>query len=352
MSRLGQKPETVARAKPLYAFFHEFESRYGELAQITKLEKRMSDLFPEDQRLTLFSRRFLQQTFDPTAIRPIISPASQARPKALPTIEAPISQDTPPNRFVPTNSPKRPLPVEEEDNEANRPRKLARGESPLKGAAGRRLDQQKRNRQPYEMPQYESQSLPQAAPLPVLHRDILFILSIIPKAETYHATKFKAEEMVRLIRETTIPSSVPELNAMGIQRAQGIHGMHQMPPRPPMQHMHPMPQKPTGQYNGGYPNFPSSFGRSAFAQPNPLIPWLSHQSFEAQNNRGMGYNPQHVSPRFQDHDPLRSRHPNQNVATTTLLQSRRSLLAPSDDVPARLATLSTELQRNSYDYRR
>ena len=310
MSRLSQKPETVARAKPLYAFFHEFESRYGELTQITKLEKRMSDLFPEDQRLTLFSRRFLQHTFDPTAIRPIISPASQARPKALPTIETPVSQDTPPNRFIRTNSPKRPLPVEEEDNDANRPRKLARGESPLKGAAGRRLDQQKRNRQPYEIPQYESQSLPQAAPLPVLHRDILFILSIIPKAETYHATKFKAEEMVRLIRETTIPSSVAELNAMGVQRAQGMHGMHQMPqahqmpPRPPMQHMHQMSQTPVGQYIGGYPNFPLSSGGSGFAQPNPPIPWFSHQSFEAQNNRGTGYYPQQIPPKSQDHAPL------------------------------------------------
>ena len=40
-----------------------------------------------------------------------------------------------------TNSPKRPL----EDAESEQPRKIIRGESPLKGAAGRRLDAARRN---------------------------------------------------------------------------------------------------------------------------------------------------------------------------------------------------------------
>jgi len=60
VNKLGRKPETVARAKPLYAFFHDFESRYGELSQITKLEKRMSDLFPS------YSRGLTQPRFDPS----------------------------------------------------------------------------------------------------------------------------------------------------------------------------------------------------------------------------------------------------------------------------------------------
>lgn len=48
VNKLAQKPETIAKAKPIYAFFHDFESRYGELAQIVKLETRMKDLFPDD----------------------------------------------------------------------------------------------------------------------------------------------------------------------------------------------------------------------------------------------------------------------------------------------------------------
>ena len=363
VNRLGQKPETKARAKPLYAFFHDFESRYGELTQITKLEKRMSDLFPEDQRLALFSRRFVQQTFDPTAIRPIISPASQAKPKALPTIEAPVSQNTPPNNLVQSNSPKRPLPLEESDNEGGRPRKLARGESPLKGAAGRRLDQQKRGRQPYEMPQFESQSQPQAPHTPFLPRDVLFLLGIIPKAETYHATKFKAEEMVRLIRETNIPSSTTQLPrppiAMGVQPIQGVHGMpqtSQMPPRPLMSQVHQMSQMPPGQYNGGYSHFPTPYGLPLLVPNLPPL-WSRTQDYEPHGSL-MGYNPQVASSGYQDRAPLHSRHMNQNMASTyalplpSLWQTPGVLTPPSDDMGSRLTELSNELQRSSYDYRR
>ncbi|MCJ1291561.1 mRNA 3'-end-processing protein rna14 [Xylographa carneopallida] len=251
VGRLTQKPETVPKAKPLYAYFHDFQSRYGELAQIIKLEKRISETFPDDPRLASFSERFAHEGFDPTAIRPIISPATQTRPKAMliPSIEpVPSAPNSPPNRFIQiTNSPKRLLPIEESDNESSRPRKLARGESPLKGAAGRRLDQQKRNRQPQEMSQYEGQPNAHMMPPPPLPRDVLFLLSIIPKSSTYHATKFNPEEMVRLIRETNIPNSVSQLR----------------PPPPPqngggMQQMTPMPLP--GQYNSGrYPRISQPF---------------------------------------------------------------------------------------------
>ena len=244
MGRLTQKPETVPKAKPLYAYFHDFQSRYGELAQIIKLEKRISETFPDDPKLASFSERFAHEGFDPTAVRPIISPATQTRPKAMPipSIEpVPSAPDSPPNRFIQvTNSPKRLLPIEESDNESSRPRKLARGESPLKGAAGRRLDQQKRNRQPQEMSQYEGQPNTHMMPPPPLPRDVLFLLSIIPKSSTYHATKFNPEEMVRLIRETNIPNSVSQLRPPPPPQNGG--GMQQMTPMPP------------GQYNSGrYP---------------------------------------------------------------------------------------------------
>ena len=327
----------------------------------------MSDLFPEDQRLHLFSRRFVQQMYDPTAIRPIISPGAQARPKVFPSIEAPVSRDTPPNRFVQSNSPKRPLPLEESDNEAGRPRKLARGESPLKGAAGRRLDQQKRNRQPHEMLQFESHSLPQAPPPPPIPRDVLFLLSIIPKAETYHATKFKAEEMVRLIRETNIPKSVNQLSrppiSMGAQPMQGMHGMpqtpqmpqvSQMPPRPPLPQMHQMQQMPPGQYNGGYSNFSSSSDHFTPTEPSPL-PFLNcSRNFETQNSQVMGYE---TRLGLQDRAPLRACYTNQNMATVTSLISTlpltypRNPSAPPGAITTHLNKLSNGLQRNPYNYR-
>ena len=210
----------------------------------------MSDLFPEDPMLMHFARRFTTQGFDPTAIRPIISPATQARPKTLPSIETPESaQKSPPSRYIQTsNSPKRPFQADESDNELTRPRKLHRGESPLKGAAGRRLDQQKRHLQPNNTPQNQGQHhQQQTLPPPLLPRDVLFLLSIIPKAETYHATRFRPEQMVRLLRETNIPSTVPQVRP------------------PPMEmKMQQIPQMMQGQQNGGYPS-PSSIYR-----PSPV----------------------------------------------------------------------------------
>jgi len=253
---LTQKLETSPKAKPIYAFFHEYEAHYGELTQMSKLEKRMSDLFPEDPMLMHFARRFTTQGFDPTAIRPIISPATQARPKSIPSIETPESvQKSPPSRYLQTsNSPKRSFPADESDNEATRPRKLHRGESPLKGAAGRRLDQQKRNLQPNNVPQNQGQHSHQILPPPLLPRDVLFLLSIIPKAETYHATRFRPEQMVHLLRETNIPNSVPQAR-----------------PLPMEMKMQQIPQMMQGQQNGGCPN-PTSICRSSPLRQDVFCP--------------------------------------------------------------------------------
>ncbi|KAI9707545.1 MAG: mRNA 3'-end-processing protein rna14 [Candelina mexicana] len=208
VSKFVKNPETMNKAKPLYAFFHEYEAHYGELNQVRKLEKRIGELFPEDPQLLHFARRFTTSGFDPSAIRPIISPATQARAKTRPSIEnVPPGPNSPHNQIIQsTDSPKRPLPPDESESEANPPRKLARGESPLKGAAGRRLDQHKRTRERNDVPEHQTQRSAQAPPALPLPRDVLFLLSIIPKAETYQATKFKAEGMVRLLRETNIPN--------------------------------------------------------------------------------------------------------------------------------------------------
>ncbi|KAI9771460.1 MAG: mRNA 3'-end-processing protein rna14 [Geoglossum simile] len=233
VSKMSQK-----NAKPVYAFFHRYEAHYGELSQVVKLEKRMGDLYPEDPQLARFSQRYSTPGFDPTAVRPIISPAVQMRPKGMPMPSHEIEQSTPPAKFVQTtNSPKRPLPADESDNELTRPRKLIRGESPLKGAAGRRLDQQKRNRLRIDGLEGQSSSGWQSqysTPIPAtaIPRDVLFLLSIIPKAETYHATRFKAEEMVRLLRETNIPTGPSSLRPPSIPVAQvqqnGGYNTHNM----------------------------------------------------------------------------------------------------------------------------
>lgn len=179
----------------------------------------MAELYPEDPKLTLFASRSSGESFDPTAVRPIISPETQMRTKSsnsaiiMPSIEQYTEvQNSPrpnfaqqdntersprPTYMQTTNSPKRPLPFEDMDD-FNRPRKLARGESPLKGAAGRRLGQQKRM---HGTPNnWESNAPPFVVP-----RDITFLLSIIPRAELYQSTKFDADALVRLLTQTHIP---------------------------------------------------------------------------------------------------------------------------------------------------
>ncbi|KAI9830215.1 MAG: mRNA 3'-end-processing protein rna14 [Phylliscum demangeonii] len=242
VSRLGQKPETLAKAKPVYAFFHQYEAHYGELGQIKKLEQRMAALFPDDPTLSQFGRRFARPGFDPTAVRLIISPGTQTRARVIPSIEGPsTAQDSPINRPLElananananANSPKRRLGTDDLDYDSSRPRKMARGDSPVRGAAGRRMDHQKRPQQqpPHQPPHpgqhsnqhphqhsnphphpppgsYNHALPPPPPPPPSLPREILFLLSIIPRAHTYYpATHFRPESMVRLLRDVQLPS--------------------------------------------------------------------------------------------------------------------------------------------------
>jgi cleavage stimulation factor subunit 3 len=155
----------------------------------------MLDLFPDESPANLFSHRYegvsmQNDPFDPTKVRPIISLVAQARPKAIPSIEQPFPSDSPARPFSPQIansprlgnlmsdarghfSPKRPLPAELAED-LSQPRKMARGESPLRGAAGRRLDAAKRRNE-------GSQQHAQVS-APALPRDITFFLSILPRA--------------------------------------------------------------------------------------------------------------------------------------------------------------------------
>ncbi|KAL7910920.1 hypothetical protein GGI35DRAFT_446003 [Trichoderma velutinum] len=197
VNRLVANPETLHKAKHLYSYFHKYESQYGELSQIHKIEARMLELFPEDPKLTNFAARYSSDKFDPIAAPVIISKAAQMRPRlAAPIIEQqpasarnsfpPQREQSPRPQYIrATASPKRPLGPDEE--ELNPPKRLARGTSPLKGAAGRRLDQQRRNQSS------------------ALHRDITFLLGILPPAHTYDSQRLSAQGMVSLLRDTPLP---------------------------------------------------------------------------------------------------------------------------------------------------
>jgi cleavage stimulation factor subunit 3 len=236
VGKITSKPENVHRAKSLFLFFHDYESQFGELAQITKLEQRMLTLYPEDPQLQRFSQRFAGPTFDPTTIRPIISPRTQMKP-VMPSIMNSVEEPHPAmppqmeQRFasppavlnsphltnllpaINTNSPKRPL---DDGDDNNQPRKLARGESPaLKGAAGRRLDAARRN---LAAPSGSTPVVQGPTPLP---REINFLLNIIPPAHTYRETRFRPEAMVDMIRNI---ARIPVPPAVAAQIAAGAGG--------------------------------------------------------------------------------------------------------------------------------
>jgi cleavage stimulation factor subunit 3 len=222
--RLTATPENTAKAKPIFAFLHEYESRYGDLVQVINLETRMRELFPEDPSLKHFAHRHSTSAFDPTAVRPIVS-QTQMKPKAPQSIDEASSRNSRSPRYLDpsTNSPKRPLPVDDYDDDYNRPRKHIRAESPLKGAAGRRLDQQKRTQQVNGGGGPSGHFKPQAAPIPPpLPRDVMFLLSIIPNASAYDAMVFSPEKVVDLLRRVDIPSG----SGQGRQPQQ-MHGMGQ-----------------------------------------------------------------------------------------------------------------------------
>lgn len=163
----------------------------------------MRDLFPDDPQLALFSQRFVVSGFDPTAIRPTLSP-TQIRPKgvaALSIEHASLAQGSPhPSIAQPmqgvTNSPKRPL--DDSDNESLHPRKIARSDSPLKGAAGRRLEAAKRT------PLVQVNG-PSAVPAPpTIPPTLMHWLHVLPKASSWNTTPFIPEKIAELIRNADL----------------------------------------------------------------------------------------------------------------------------------------------------
>ena len=239
----------------------------------------MSDLFPEDPSLSTFSKRFIDKEFDPTAVRPIISSLKQTNTKIVSSIET-KPQEVQISSVPNVSSPKRPLPLDDSDTDADRPRKFIRGDSPLKPAGTQRVVQQNVSHQTSQQPPpppavVRPPPMPQPYLPPPLPRDVTYLLSIIPKAETYHATKFEPKELVRLIRETNVPNHISQLPQQQQQ--------HQQPsgPPPPTQHIPPphmhVPPQPYPQH-GSVPPMQARPGMP----PMPQMPPMGYPGFTGQ----------------------------------------------------------------------
>ncbi|KAJ6033543.1 uncharacterized protein N7446_008168 [Penicillium canescens] len=216
--KLTSVPENVYKAKPIFSFLHGYESRYGDLTQVVNLEKRMRELYPEDPALEQFAHRYSIPSFDPTAVRLILSP-SQTRPRTtVPGGTSEFHESPMPRYLEPSlNSPKRPYPVDDFDDDSNRPRKFIRAESPMRTVQARRLDQSKRVQQLNgQNTSYKAQGSP--APLP---REVVNLLSIMPPASSYNISRLSADKMIDLLRRIDLPSNVAQLQIPQNPRGSG-----------------------------------------------------------------------------------------------------------------------------------
>lgn len=282
--RFKEKPELVPKLKPLYAYFHSYEAKCGELAQIKELEKQMAESFPEDPSLSHFAARFSSDNYNPIAARVIISPMAQMRPKhimqsverasvsardsPLPSVQ--LERSPRPHFVQAVNSPKRPFPADDQDD-YNPPRKLARGVSPLKGAAGRRLDQQRRQ-------QGGVTSSLISTPAPI-SRDITFMLSLIPPPEQFDGQRFKPDGIVRMIQNTSFPDP-HDLKAQA----------------PAFRNNQPNPRAHARQVSTDYPAFAPPFVNRDSPAPTgrPYSPYV----------RGGSREPQQPQPSWPTNQPL------------------------------------------------
>lgn len=221
------------KCRPLLGYMHAFESNYGDLAQIHKLEKRMGELYPDEPELTRFSHRFEMPTFDALKAQLVISPTqNKPRPAFSYPVQPPpagavaAAMDGGEIRLGPHGpyvaSPKRPL----DDSEADTPsRKFLRGgDSPIKGAAGKRIATGGLGAMSATVPTTNNNIntsgggggfavknyVPGASvaaappPMPLLPNQIMNLLSKLPAANTYQVHRFIPERMVQLLRDTAL----------------------------------------------------------------------------------------------------------------------------------------------------
>ena len=205
VSKLTAKEETKPRAKSIFLLFHQHEALYGELEQTKKLEKRISTLYPEDPQLKLFARRYTIPKFDPCLVRPVISATAQAQTKSNFAMNgtknlSPSLPNSPLRSFAANssgrNSPKRALDTSDNEMPA---RKIQRVESPLRGAAGRRLDAARRTALRNEV--NPGMTTPQPGPPAPLPAAIVELLGMIPPAHTWLAPHPDPQKMLQLLRD-------------------------------------------------------------------------------------------------------------------------------------------------------
>jgi len=229
------------KCRVLVEYMLHFEADYGDLEKVQRIERRMAEMYPAEPPLARFAARNSLPVFDAIGVQLILSP-TQMVPKTLASsLQQPSEQPLPliasdgaallPRsppfeagqiRLGPNGpylaSPKRAL--EDSDTETGPQRKHLRGsDSPLKGAAGRRVGNPNGNSNGSITTNAGGGSggfvtksyVPGAAPVPAagpapLPMEVAYLLSILPPAREYRATEFDARALVELLGRINLPA--------------------------------------------------------------------------------------------------------------------------------------------------
>nr|POE92420.1 mrna 3'-end-processing protein rna14 [Quercus suber] len=241
--------QKTERSAPLYDYMYELESKYGDLQQIHKLLKRMANVkSPSVPPIARIAQRYELSKFDGTTCQIVISP-KQVIPQGSNQTQEQQSALESTAHLESVNdhlrlgkngpyvaSPKRPLEDSEDDSPA---RKFMRAESPLKGAAGRRIQGHSANNSMHistvpdirnfpppqlptalggsanasagfavknfaptanSLPAMPQPNFPVPPSIPTLPTGVKFILSVLPNARYYQIATFDPAKMTDLLR--------------------------------------------------------------------------------------------------------------------------------------------------------
>lgn len=209
--RLTATPANIPKSRILFAFMHHHETRYGDMVQIMNIENKMKELFPDDPVLNTFTARFTSATFNPISVQLVLSPTQSRPPEPHVTQVAPVPRYQEP-AMAESVSKRSHTDEYEEDFLTNRPRKVARGDSPMRGppsgsARRKNAREQRQERQDRQEQQQQQQAVTNLEVPPPLPKAINYLLSIIPPAASYHSVRFSPARMVSLINQIDMPSN-------------------------------------------------------------------------------------------------------------------------------------------------
>lgn len=245
------------RCRPLIGYMHDFESKYGDLAQIHKIEKKMAEIYPQEPEIARFAHRLELPTFDAIHAQLILSP-TQAQPKPIaslppgiaaqhimggqlaPSIEGPSSPKMggAPEILLGPNGPYVASPKRPHDSDDDGPsRKFMRGESPLKGAAGVRLAATTSGAgkggfatktfvpvNGVAPPAGVSAPPPGLPPMPVgpppLPVQVLGVLSALPPSSVYNSVQFDTVKLVQYLQRVPVENTRAEFMNGSLKLAQ------------------------------------------------------------------------------------------------------------------------------------